>query len=58
MLKAHIPPGLSRARDIADFPNTEKQTQKVRQNEETEEYVSNERTNRTKSQQETQAKWR
>jgi len=34
---------LSRAEDVADFPNTQKQTQRVRQNEESDEYVSNER---------------
>ena len=35
---------LSRTGDTADFPNTKKQTQRVRQNEETEEYVPSERT--------------
>ena len=34
-------PILSRAGDIADFLNTEKQTQRVRQNEEIEDYVLN-----------------
>ena len=38
---------LSRVGDITDFPNTWKWTQKVRQNEETEEYVPNERTGHT-----------
>ena len=37
-----IRPLLSRVGDGADFPNTEKQTQRVRQNEETEEYDPNE----------------
>lgn len=39
-----IRPPLSRTGDIADFPNTEKQIQKVRQNEKMEECVPNERT--------------
>ena len=43
-----------RSGDIADIPNTEKQTQRVRQNEETEEYVPNERTGQT----EELKKWR
>jgi len=46
-------PPLLRAGDIADLPNTQKQTQRVRQNKETGKYVPNERKNRTKSQQET-----
>ena len=32
---------LSRVRDIADFPNTQMQAERVRQNAETEEYVTN-----------------
>ena len=51
-----IMPLLSTAGDTADFPNTEKQTQRVRQNE-TEDYVPNERTGQ-KSQQESQMKQR
>ena len=39
-----IRPLLARAGDIDDFPNTQKQLQRVRQNKETEEYVPNERT--------------
>ena len=39
-----IKPLLSRTGDVSDFPNTQKQTERVRQNEETEEYVPNERT--------------
>ena len=35
---------LSRTGNVAEFPDTQKQTQRVRQNEETEEYVANERT--------------
>lgn len=35
---------LSRAGDVTDFPNTEKHTRRVRQNEEAEEYVPNETT--------------
>ena len=42
---------LSRAGDIADFPNTKKQSQRVRQPEETEEYVPNERTGQNHSKQ-------
>ena len=38
-----VSPLLSRARDVADFLNTEKQTQRVRQKGR-EEYVPNERT--------------
>ena len=38
-----IKPLLSRTGDVANFPNTEKQTQRVSQNEEIEEYVQNER---------------
>ena len=34
-----IRPLLSRSGDITDFPNTYKQTQNVKQNEETEEYI-------------------
>ena len=34
-----IRPLLSKARDIVHFPNTQKQTQRVRQNEEPDEYV-------------------
>lgn len=34
---------ISKARDLADFPNPEKQTQRSRQNEEAKEYVTNER---------------
>lgn len=44
-------PLLSRVEDITDFPDTEKQTPRGRQNEEREEYVPNGRT-REKSQQE------
>ena len=36
-------PLLSRARDIDDSSNTQKKTQRIRQNEETVDYVSNER---------------
>ena len=43
-----IKPLLSRA-DVMDFPNIEKQTQRVRQNEETEDYVPNERTGQNHS---------
>ena len=39
-----VRPLLSRAGDVADFPNTQKQTQRVMQNEETEQDVPNERT--------------
>ena len=39
-----IRPLLSRAEHVVDFPDTEKQTQKFKQNEVTEEYVPNERT--------------
>jgi len=38
-----IRPLLSRSVDKADFRNTKKQTQRVKQNEDTEEYVPNER---------------
>ena len=41
-----IGPLLLRAGDIADFLNTQKQAPRLRQNEETEEYLSK---NRTKS---------
>lgn len=37
-------PLLSREGDVIDFPNTQKQTQGVRQNEDTEECIPNERT--------------
>ena len=36
-------PLLSKAGDLADFPNTKKQIQRVRQNNETEKYIPNER---------------
>lgn len=47
-----IRPLSSVAGDTADFPNRKKQTQNIRQNEKTKEYVPNEK-NRTKPQQET-----
>jgi len=42
-------PLLSREGDIAEFPNTEKQTQRGTQNEDREEYVPNERTGQNHS---------
>ena len=39
-----IKPLPSRTEDVADFPNTQKKAQKLRQNEKTEEFVPNERT--------------
>ena len=39
----------SKTGDVADFPNTEKQAERLRQNEKTEEFVPNEK-NRTKPQ--------
>ena len=51
-----IRPWLSKSGDVADFPNTQKQRQKIRQNEETEEYVPNDRTG--KKQQKSQMKQR
>lgn len=44
-----LKPLLSRGRDIANFPNTKKEAQRVRQNEETEDYVPNERTRQNHS---------
>ena len=39
-----IRPLLSSTRDIVDFPNTEKQTQSIWQNEKVKEFIPNERT--------------
>ena len=39
-----IKPLPSRTRDIADFNNSEKQAQRLRQNEKTKDFVKNERT--------------
>ena len=41
---------LSRAGGIADFPNMQKETRRDRPNEETEEYIPNERTGQTSQQ--------
>ena len=48
-----------KSRKLAGFSNTQKQTQRVDQNEETEEYVPNERTGQSHSESERpKKKWR
>lgn len=44
-----VRPVLSGVEDRADFPNTEKQTHRFGQNEETKDYVPNERTRQNES---------